>query len=267
MTVMATLDSGFGWRGTLGEYTAYRLPGKEGIVIRRKGGVSAKRIKTAPEFEGTRRGNEEFKGRVAAAKWMRSAMVPLTRLGGQKIMGRLNKTAKAIQDLDTESPLGHRHVLLTRNPRLLDGFSVNKEISFDSMVSVTPDVFISREDLSASVIIPQLIPGINLHLKYKVPHYCFVVTLGIVPDLLSTDNGYHPQQESYEQQVPVMAISEWFSADQGSPSTEMNLKSPSSVPDEKFSLMVTIGIVLGHAGQNPFHAEKPAGAAKVVAVR
>jgi hypothetical protein len=58
---MATLDSGFGWRGTLGEFTAYRLPGTEGIVIRRKGGVSAKRIKTAAEFEETRRCNEGFK--------------------------------------------------------------------------------------------------------------------------------------------------------------------------------------------------------------
>jgi hypothetical protein len=263
---MATLDSGFGWRGTLGEITAYRLPGKEGIVIRRKGGVSAKRIKTAPEFEGTRRGNEEFKGRVEAARWIRRAMLPLTSLPGQDLMGRLNKTAKAIQDLDTESPLGRRHVMLSRNPRLLQGFSLNREISFDSMVSVTPDVFISREDLSARVIIPELIRGINLHLKYKVPHYCFAVTLGIIPDLFSTHYGYYPQNESYEQQVPVMAISEWFPADEGSASIELNMRMPSSVPDEKLSLMVTIGIILGHGGENPFHPEKPAGAAKVVAV-
>jgi hypothetical protein len=48
---------------------------------------------------------------------------------------------------------------------------------------------------------------------------------------------------------------------------ELNLRLPFPIVDEKFSLVVTLAILQGHAAQgNPFHGEKPVGAAKVSAV-
>src|SRR5687767_13932272 len=130
---MAKLDRGIEFVGSLGDFSAFRMRGVEGIVVRRKGGASKETIKTSKSFEKLRRNMSEFGGRSTAAKWICQMMHPLKALADYNINGPLNALMKAIQEADTESDIGKRKVLLTTDPRVLEGFSLNRQTIFDSI--------------------------------------------------------------------------------------------------------------------------------------
>lgn len=241
---MAKLNSSFSFTGALDGYVAYKLPGVSGTVLRRKGGVPGHVIKTAPKYENTRRNNVEFGGRSEACGWIMRMMNPVNRLANFPFGGALNALLKPVQELDTESEFGKRHVMLSRNRNLLKGFSLNEEYPFSYVVRSAPEWSITRSELSATVRLHGFVPQINFFPSPLAPFYSVVAVLGLVPDLFHSAGRYEPSHPDYSKIAPVMTVSNWQSCTAESNQTELGLQI-SAPPDENFSLILSIGIRYG----------------------
>jgi hypothetical protein len=242
---MAILKSPFPLIGKFDNLVAYHLSGVDGIVVRRKGGVSGHVVKTAPQYETARKNGSEFGGRSNASGWIMRMMHPVKELADGKIGGVLNAFLIPVQELDTESEFGKRHVMLTRNRDLLQGFSLNKESPFSSVVRPIPPYSISRDELSATVRVPELIPQINFFPSMAAPLFSIVAVLGVVPDVFYSSTGYQPSHSEYGHLAPVMSESPWHPCTERSAPFELSLQFTSTPPDEHFSLVLSVGIRYG----------------------
>lgn len=271
---MATLISGVEFTGSLGNVTAYRMRGTDKIILRRKGGATKKRIKNDPKFDLTRRNNAEFAGRSAASKYVMKMLQPVKALADYNIAGPLNALMKPIQELDTTSDLGKRYVMLSKNGGIIEGFSLNRQALFESVVRAPVTGRITRETLSAEVEIPALIPGINFKPRgtsqrrgQEYPLYSFRVVLGMVPDLFFTKDGYQPSHSEYTRYVAKLTDSPWFKSLEGSEATALALKLDVVPPNNDFALLLSIGIRYGKlASADLIQQVKYAGSAKVLMV-
>lgn len=104
------------------------------LNVRTKGGPSRQQIYTLPAFETTRRNIGEFSGRSTATMWLLRALEPLRPLANYNISGHLNALIKPVQEMDTDSERGQRHIMFTKMPRILEGFSLNNKRTFDSEI-------------------------------------------------------------------------------------------------------------------------------------
>lgn len=265
---MAQATNDFSFIGTIGNITAYRRKGSDKIFLRTKGGPSKKKIKQSPSFDITRRNNSEFGGRATATKWIGNLLWPLRPMADYNIYGALNKLIKPIQALDTESEFGKRHLLFSRNPRLLEGFNVNNKTSFDSIIRNPVYSSFSHTDHSATLNIPALQPGINFFVPGKYPLFNIVACFSILPDLHYTAHGYEPVEGfSLNDMRCVTAESGWHSCAAGLPAItlEMTQKLPLPVSGG-CSLVVATGIRFGNpVGDNNVQQIKYVGAGKILA--
>jgi hypothetical protein len=239
------------------------MRGVDKIILRRKGGASKKQIKTSPNFETTRRHNAEFSGRAAASMWMMRVLFPLKKLADYNIAGPINALMKPVQVLDTESEFGKRHVQPSKNPGVLEGFSLNRKTIFESVISAPLSCVITKETLGAQVDIPALIPGINFRTPWKHPVYSVQAVLGIVPDLFYRQGVYKPMHNRYP--GAEFAETPWFSCLTGSDPATLKLKLKTIPPAEAYTLMLSIGIAFGTiTASGSIEQAKYAGCAKVV---
>jgi hypothetical protein len=264
---MARILSTVALVGSIGNVSAYKMRGSDKIILRTKGGPSGKRIRNAPEFDLTRRNNSEFSGRATASKWIMSMLSQLKPLADHNIAGPLNALMKPIQELDKTSDYGMRNVVLSGNPRLLEGFSLNRGTSFDSMLRSPLPCSLSRETLSARVEIPALLPGINFHAQRKDPMFSIIAMLGIVPDLFYDADRYKPSSHAYTSLGAKAVNTDWYPVLGGAPATTLELKLEGMPPDQSFSLMLSVGICFGAMHDAATIKQvKHAGSAKVLAM-
>ena len=263
---MAQMQSGFAFTGTIGNLSAYKMKGSDKIILRTKGGATKKRIKTDSAFAMTRRINSEFGGRSTAAKWVIRMLSVLRPLADYNFIGPLNAMIKPIQVMDTVSELGKRNIFFTKNPRLLEGFSLNKSNPFDSIIRNPLSCSLSKKTASARIEIPALLPGINFFVPGRYPMFSLTAVLGAVPDLLFTTNGYQPSGNENEFFLKTITT-EWFACMKGSPATLLELKADKIPKDDSFSLMLSIGIRFGTMDSAESVRQIPyAGAGKVLAM-
>ena len=265
---MAKLSGTFDFIGPIGNVSAYKMRGVEGIILRRKGGASKEKVKNSPGMEGTRNGNTEFGGRAKAGQWIRLMLHEQLLMAGYNVTGAINALMTPIQKLDTVHPHGRRDVVISKNPWLLEGFSLNKEKGFDSFVRNPLTWSVSRDALSARVELPALIPGINLLAADKFPMYSIVASLAIVPDFFYTELGFLPSSRYYNPinvGIKSTVDSGWYPTLQGSPAMPLELKLGATPPDQCFSLMLSIGIRFGAMiNANTVQLVKHEGAAKIL---
>lgn len=174
--------------GSLDNMSAYKMRGSDKIILRKKGGPSKEQIKKGPHFDLTRRNNKEFGGRSKAAAHIKNVLFPLRSLADYNITGPLNALLKPIQEMDTESNWGERNVLISRNSRLLEGFTLNRKNLLESIVS-TPFLWSLQKD-QAIIDVPGLLPGINFMVPGDYAWYHIIATAGLVPDLYYHEHGY-----------------------------------------------------------------------------
>ena len=261
---MAEMLPGFTFTGTIANIVAYKRKGSDRIFLRSKGGPSKSRIKTHPKFEVTRRNNFEFGGRSTAVKWIMKMFYSQKALADYNVAGYLNALIKPIQALDTESEHGQRNIYFTKNPKLLEGFNLNKQNPFDSIVRYPLTCSVSRDTISARIDIPALKPGINFFVPGRYPMFSFVASLGMMPDLIYKDKGYK-LSNNYEAAFPIGKVTEWFACMKGSPALSMELRSEHIPPGNDYSLMLSIGIRFGTMDTaDSVQQIKHAGAAKVL---
>ena len=263
---MAEMLPGFSFTGTIANISAYKMKGSDKIILRSKGGPSKKKIKTHPSFAVTRKNNSEFGGRSSAARWIKDVLWPIKPLADYNIIGPLNAMIKPIQVMDTVSELGKRNIFFTKNPKLLENFSLNKNNPFDSIIRNPLSCSLSKKTGSARIEIPALLPGINFFVPGKYPMFSIIATLGTLPDLLYTTNGYQPSGNQNDLFLKTITT-EWFACMKGSPATLLELKADKIPKNDSFSLMLSVGIRFGTMDSaEPVRQIPYAGAGKILAM-
>src|SRR5258708_29295326 len=115
-----------------------------------------------------------------------------------------------MEEIDTDNEKGRRDVMMSRNPRLVEGFNLNKRHPFDWMVRNPVDWSIAKETFSARIEFPALIPGINFSLPDgHFPVYQLIAVLAVVPDMFHGEVRYKPLPEFDDASV-IRGGSDWF---------------------------------------------------------
>lgn len=264
---MAKASFGFPVGGSFGDYSMYKMKGVEKMIIRSKGGASKERIKTDPVFETVRYNNSEFAGCGKAAANFRRAFFPISHLADYNYTGYLVTLSKIIQKLDTLSLQGQRSILFSRNRHIMHGFSFNTQRTFDSLIRNTTMFAFNRNELKASVILPQLFPKVNIINTWELSWFRLVVVLGLVPDMIYSEGGY----VQATQQVlpdPMRFITEWQSTNVVAQEREVVLKLPGNTAlDNSVSMVLSIGAEFGRAlSDTVIYPVKYSGSAKILSM-
>lgn len=259
---MAQLIGDFLFTGSLQKLSAYKMRGSDKIIIRKKGGPTKKQIKHSPRFDLTRRNNKEFGGRAQAAAHIKRILYPLLFLADYNITGPLNALMQPIQKMDTGSEVGKRNILLTKNPRLLEGFTLNRRYYFESIVRTPVSCTIQKEQVI--VHLPSLLPGINFMVPGNYSWYQFIAVAGLVPDLYYTEHGYMPKGERHYS--PEYITSDWLPVNSPAPAGKLIIPGlPERKPDT-CSIMVALGVAFGTMQGQEIEPVKYVGGAKVIGV-
>jgi len=241
---MAKLKGSLIITGKLDNLSIYKMWGVDDPVVRKAGGPTKEQIKTWPSLQRTRENNMEMGGCSTAAKWFKYAFWPQKALSDYTITGQVNALMRSILYLDTESVRGQRNVLLTKNPRLMEGFSLNRKTTFDSVVRCPLVGAIDRDTLSARVEVPALLPGINFFGLQTQAVYSIMAVLGIAPDVFYDGGRYQPHPD-YRANDCKIAESDWYPVLKGSPATTLDIQLNSTPPDQSFSLVLSVGVRYG----------------------
>ena len=252
------------YTGTFNNMTAYKMRGSDRIIIRMKGGSSKEQIKTHPNFASVRKNNAEFGASAKAAACIRNAIVFVKHLADPGSTGRLNSLCKTILKQDRVNHRGQREISFTKHRQLLEGFNFNKELLLNGVIRHPLSCTLNRNTGSASVIIPALMPGVNF---YNPPQYflCrFIITLGLVPDIIFKTDSYLPIPELNMRKT---IYTEWFSTrkpldEQG---FDLQLEMLTDLADSN-TMLLAIGVEYGQAeSNNVIGPVKYGGCASIVA--
>lgn len=248
---MAFLSNGFEFTGPIGNLSFYKMHGTDKVVVRKKGGASKQQIKTAPEFARTRENNTEFSGCANTVRSIMHALFPLNKLANYNFTPTLTTLAKNIQLLDKINERGKRAVNFSEFRYLLEGFQLNKDIIFDSVVKYPLKGIIERETGSATIEIPHLHPQLNLEIPWKAPLYRFVIGFGVFTDSSFDEvTGYKdktilPRADAvYTNWLPVQQAFE-------AQTFTLQLNTLHGIDDTK-SMVLSIGIEMGTPITNAF---------------
>ncbi|MBT1690423.1 hypothetical protein, partial [Dawidia soli] len=174
-----------------------------------------------------------------------------------------------IQKQDSTNALGRRAIELSKHPKLLEGFQLNKYTTFDSMVRSTLTWSIDVEKRSAKVEIPALVRDINFFPNNRHSKFNITISLGIVPDFKfnpGTGKFEHPKWYTTMYGCDFVS-SAWYSALKGSPATTLELALDQLPPEAGYSLMLGIGICFGDPlDDGEVKQIKRAGAAKILGI-
>ena len=268
---MPFLEGPFAFTGTLDQFSAYRMRGVDGIIVRRKGGPSAEKVKTSPSFKNTRHTMSEFGGCSRHGSYVRMAMLQIRHLSDYNFGSDINSILRQVQLRDGTGEWGRRQITLSEHTRMLEGFStMRKAPSFDSVVRTPVYYTMDRTNRSARVEIPELMRDINYFPQNNHAMFRLTITLGIVPDVtfnIPTKEYLPPtwyDRAYYSKSISTM----WNPSLEGMKSTILELATDALPPDDRWTLMLSIGIEYGAFREyGEIKAVARVGAAKILALR
>jgi hypothetical protein len=268
---MPFLEGPFAFTGKLDMLSAYRMRGVDKIVVRRKGGPSAEKVKTSPSFKNTRRTMSEFGGCSRHGSYVRMAMHQLRRLSDYNFGSDINSIMRQVQLRDGTGEWGRRKITLSEHTRLLEGFSTTyKAPSFDSIVRTPVYYTMDRANRSARIEIPELMRDINYFPQNNHAMFRLTVTLGIVPDVAFdvAAKEYLPPTWYDPSFYSIDISTGWSPSLEGMESSVLELAMDVLPPDNRWTLMLSIGIEYGAFREGGKIDEvKRFGAAKILALR
>jgi hypothetical protein len=241
---MAKLSGPLSFTGKLQDFSAYTMKGCEGTVLRMGWGPSKKDIQTKDCYEITRKNIAEFGGRSTTGAFIKRVLSPLHKVVDYRISPVLNSLLKPVQEQDRESRFGQRNVLISRKPYLLEGLNLNRRNSFDAVISTPLPFELDKAEGKACIIIPELMPSVNFFPPSNFSICRTTAILGVVPDFHHAEPKYKPFK-NFDHWTPAMDQSEWFRAENGSPSITMELSAPHYVSGEGFSLLLAVALEVG----------------------
>ena len=194
---MAKFDGIFEIKGTLQGMTFFKS--KDGLLIRKKGGVSKSRIMNDPAFQRTRENGTEFGHNAKMGQLMRKSVANLVMLAKDfRVSSRMSKAMSAVKNLDLLSDRGLRKVWIgfdtTEAKQLMAGFDFNVNSPFDS-------VFRSQyllDEPTGKVIIDGFNPATNLSIPQGATHATFSVAVARVDFELGKYETTYSLKENFE---------------------------------------------------------------------
>jgi len=243
---MARLTGPIPFTGSIGNLSAFTRRDLDKPIIRTKGGPTKAQIKKKPSFQNTRYNNTEWKGVTAMTESIRYNMHIQKHLADYNFTGDINGLGKKMQVADTIGAKGQRAVLLSKCRYLLEGFSLNKRILFDSVLRQPIDPVIDRVNNSVQLNLPAIYPGINFINPGKSPLYRFVLMLGFVSDFV-----YDAKRDAYKPIIsdipgPVYSNTEWVSVQKKTDAAGMFLQAQNPIVlNEAVTMLVSVGIEFG----------------------
>jgi hypothetical protein len=241
---MAILHGALAFTGTIDELSAYKMRGSNKVILRRKGGAGKGTIQNHPNFALTRRNNEEWKACVKAARAITLQLHQLRHLADYNFAPALTGLFKRIQAGDTVSEFGKRSILLTQAAHKMEGFSLTREKSFESILRHPLDTTIDRTTGTATIAIPTIVPGVNFLNAGNHPVYRIKASLCSVADIV-----YNEATATYiaatERNEQVTEFTEWYNAAKGSAAQPLRLLLPNYTANAPAALLLWVGIEFG----------------------
>ena len=250
----------------LAGYSVYKMRGTEKTVVRLKGGAYAEKMETDPKLAGSRKQQTQFGASSTCAKSIRDAMFSITHLADFPLHGHLLKLNSAIMQLDPDNKLGRRSLIYSRGLHLFEGLSLNRGVSFDTVVTTTVFFSLDRSLCKGTVQLPALSPELNFRSPWNYPYFRFRVNLGIVRDWVFVESrGYQCLTASNNEYVAGFDT-EWSPVKIGYRSQQVELQLDNPVFDEHCHLILSIGIELGTQSRGTIQHVKYAGCGKILAM-
>ncbi len=268
---MAIVKGPFQLSGSVSGVSFYTRRGSDKVIMRSKGGISGDKIKRLPQYEGMRLQQKEWSGVTKWASGVRWAFGGLHRLADYNISSVLNGMGNKLQKLDSSVEKGKRPVCLSAYRQALDGFNFNRNYPFNSVLRVSINYELLREELKAIVTIPRINTEIDLFNVQRLPFFRLIITLGTASDMMYnvTLNDYLPVVEGLHG-ASAVTNSEWFSANTvvGEQVLVAQMtEAQKAMLTEDVSLILSIGVEFGTIGFTGQPQEvKYAGSGKVMKV-
>tara|TARA_R110000868_G_scaffold145208_1_gene365346 strand:- start:357 stop:1106 length:750 start_codon:yes stop_codon:yes gene_type:complete len=154
---MAKLKSLIKIEGTLDGMTFYK--GKDGYLVRTKGGVSKNRIENDPAFIRTRENGSEFGQTAKSGKLFRKALTPmLADVKDSTLTARMMKLLSQIKNFDRTSVRGSRNVAngmtTAEGNTFLKGFDFNSNAQLNSVLLADYQLNTTTGDVSITDLNP-----------------------------------------------------------------------------------------------------------------
>jgi hypothetical protein len=147
--------------GTIDDLTYYKS--QDGLMVRKKSGISGKRIATDPAFARTRENGREFGRAGKTGKLIRDAFSSvLGKVADSRVVSRLLKAVIETQKVDNFSERGERSIL-TGDARLLEKFDFNEKSPFSATFKAQFVATVDRVTGDATVTVEQFIPSKNIN--------------------------------------------------------------------------------------------------------
>lgn len=191
---MAKFDGIFEIKGTIQGMSFYKS--KDGLLVRKKGGVSKARIKKDPAFQRTRENGSEFGHNAKMGQLMRKSVANLLSLAKDyRVSSRMSQAMSKVKNLDFDSLRGERKVwngiASDEGKQALRGFDFNLNSPFNS-------VFRAQYELdtdTGSVEISNFNPVTNLSIPQGATHASFSVAVSNVDfELENYGTTYSPKE-------------------------------------------------------------------------
>lgn len=176
---MAKFDGIFEIKGTLQGMSFYKS--KDGLLIRKKGGIDKSRIKNDPAFQRTRENGAEFAHNAKMGQLMRKSVANLLSLAKDyRVSSRMSQAMSRIKNLDFDSPRGERKVWIgiesAEGKQLLRGFDFNLNSPFNSVFRAQYVL----DTTTGSIEISSFNPATNLSIPQGATHASFSVAVATV---------------------------------------------------------------------------------------
>jgi len=170
---MAKLKSLIKIEGTLDGLTFYK--GKDGYLVRAKGGVSKNRIQNDPAFIRTRENGTEFGHIAKSGKILRQAITPLLAdVKDGRVSSRLTKVLSVVKNADLSSARGQRQVgvgiATNEGKQALKTFDFNNNAPLDSVLYAEYQV----DTTTGEVSILNLNPAQDINTPGGATHVTFI---------------------------------------------------------------------------------------------
>lgn len=182
---MAKLKGILPFEGTIGNITFVKT--REGIIVRQKGGVSAERIASDPEFQRTRENSKEFGRAAKGGRLLRTALRSGIRGAADGGMtARLVKLLTAVIHGDITHVRGERTVT-EGELTLLSGFEFNQDSRLTSIMGTPFTSAIDRATGELEIALPAFIPAGTILAPQGTTHFR-LMAIGAATDF--TDQTY-----------------------------------------------------------------------------
>ena len=249
---MAELIPGFKYIGSLDDLNAYKRIGSDTVFLRTKRHVSKHAMKHGQNYANTRHNYKEFGGASHAASIVKQSMGIGRKITELNIQGKLTGLLRKLAQMDTVSLYGQRHIELSKFPRLLEGFQFSQRNLFESIVQTPVGFTLSRQNLSAIIELPAIMPGLNFKPIAEFPFYRWAITLGIAPDHYYNGDHLYTTRNPYDHSLSKTIAGDWQQCSQTAPATSLVLDLNLTPPDDNFILMLSVSI---HFGKMEWHGQ------------